>query len=292
MGVEWESGRTPTTGLATFDGTSGTEIAASQFLGFDPSAETQTVSITDETLTIPSSGRMQLGDDQIGCVPGDSTSLEVWSGLNGTGQQYTIITPDDAFSGAGSYECRWYKGTSFLEFSVPTQVAASTTLYATYNLGCTVITARWRARIHQEIRAAEQLIVSGVSTTITDTATAGEAIEEEFCYIDEDGVLNVLATGDLDNYDRMATAVYIDGSYSLGETVTIKYNGVVDAPAAAATLPKGRELWVGGSGLPTWSEDATNGLSASDYIKPFGVASPDGTDIILNQGQGIRGQHS
>ena len=277
---------TPPTGLPTYPSS---VMAAMRFLDIahDLSDETSTETITDEVVTVAATGLMELDH-----VPLNG-SLAVWGGLGQTGQQFTIVFDDAVFSGVGFYECRHYRFSNRIDFDM-TQISGGQVVYATYSATHTNITAALIARIVQELIATQtqvDAIDPSVVLQFTETATAGNNIDDESCYIDSSGLAQPMVTADLTDITKMESAFYCEDTVLTGNTVTFKTAGTIAIPAGLSNVPRGRALWFGKNGALTWDGDPTNGLTTGHWRKFFGITY-DGTNIHLNLLQPLQGRQA
>lgn len=289
MAIKRYATTTPTSGLASYP-TTALSPRAFLSLHFDKTDETSYVQVTDETIAANthSTGLWRLNYVPKGAATDtldSDTVLEIWSGPSGTGTQFTAIKADEDFGAASARQFRYYLGDDAIDLSYDQITDGSfTTLYATYKASHSKISPEWRARMEQEIAAAQDAIddLGGGSSgsAATFTATAGENLTQGLGYIDSS--FNVMQFDDPTSLSQVNSLVWISTSYSTGETVTCYKSGSVTVPGALADLPAGKRIRAGNSGMPTWDQDASaNKLVTGDYVVDIGFASGVNTLQLL-----------
>ena len=229
------------------------------------------ITITDEVVTVPAaSGFCELRHYPIGGLTDTSELLIEDAAEN----QWTCQLSDPT----GTGEVRVYPGTRRLDFHSDDYGA---TLYATYQTAHTGITAADLAYQWDCIKTLmTELDTLKAATGSTGTATAGDAIDNQFVrlgndsllYVSDPSLLNGLAIG------------FAEDSYTAGQTVTFTRFGLVTV--SGVTLPLRSAIWAGENGKPTYEGDVSGNevAAGSGHWRQFAGLPWTATSFWLNLG--------
>jgi len=263
--AEWYSTLRSTDGLASFPVSN---LPHQNFLDLwhsrtDP-ASTQTVT---ETVTVPSTGLVSL----LGYVLDPSISGNFTATRDDDSNVYTVVAFTKSVLGATDVAI--LPGSNHIAFNTA-ESGKSVTI--TYKAAQTSIDAAYVARLHAEIVAIQENIQVN-----TFTATAGEAIDAQFVYLDDDK-LYVASAPSVD----FPAQYFCPGDYEAGEEAVIYKSGIVTCDVS---MPDRVVIWAGRNGKPTWSGDGSaNALVSGDSIHPAGYRWESATQLNLSVGFAAR----